>query len=129
LIYANSEAMRTSPLCAFAGVSGLLVQILLTKGLELADAAKAMTMAYSSIVWAELAGALLFREYPNVWSLLGIAIIIGGTLYCGTESQAPATPRHMHEEAQELLSRGSAPTMNPVFGVDGADHTARVLQR
>jgi drug/metabolite transporter (DMT)-like permease len=78
-LYALSVAACSSPVCASAGASGLLVQILLTKGLELADAAKAMTMAYSSIVWAELAGTLLFREYANVWSLLGITIIIGGT--------------------------------------------------
>lgn len=53
----------------------------MTLGLERARAAKALTMVYTSIVWTEIAGIFVFKEVPNVWAVLGVAVIIAATCY------------------------------------------------
>lgn len=70
-----------------AGAWGYGVQIFMTLGLERARAAKAMTMAYSSIVWSELAGVFLFSEVPNTWAVLGVLVIVGSTLYNSSQAR------------------------------------------
>jgi drug/metabolite transporter (DMT)-like permease len=76
-----------------AGMWGYGVQILVTKGLEYAPAARAMTMAYTSIIWGEVAGMALFQEFPNAWAVLGIVVVIAGTFYSARGQQAPARDR------------------------------------
>ena len=36
---------------------------------------------YTQIIWAALFGALFFNEYPDIWVLIGAAIIIGSGLF------------------------------------------------
>jgi drug/metabolite transporter (DMT)-like permease len=66
-----------------AGFWGVGVQLFLAAGLEKADAVEAMVMSYTGIVWVEIAGVLLFHEFPTIWSLIGIVVIIAGSLHCG----------------------------------------------
>lgn len=100
----------------------------MTIGLEKADAAAAMSMSYSSIVWAELAGVLAFHEYPNAWSLLGIVIIIGGTVYCGRAGKQQSQPRVPGHEANGYESvRSYSRSPQQLGGADlgeGTDATA-----
>jgi drug/metabolite transporter (DMT)-like permease len=77
-----------------AGAWGVGTQALLTIGLEKTAAAQAMTMSYTSIVWAELAGVIIFKEYPVMLPLLGIVLVIAGTLYCGAVARPPAMCEH-----------------------------------
>jgi drug/metabolite transporter (DMT)-like permease len=85
-----------------AGAWGVGTQALLTIGLEKAAAAQAMTMSYTSIVWAELAGVIIFKEYPAILPLLGIALVIAGTLYCGAAAK-PAKCKHCKSTGDDQL--------------------------
>lgn len=98
----------------------------MTVGLERARAAKAMTMAYSSIVWSELAGVYLFAEVPNAWAVVGVFVIVGATFYNGSQARAtqsaPSTffPESVaqgrcdaEQEAILLLERGPSLGWSP----------------
>jgi EamA-like transporter family len=77
--------------------------VFMTWGLERARAAKAMTMAYTSIVWTEIAGVFMFQEVPNTWAVLGIVVIVGATLYNSQARIQSAQPG----EASSIFSEAS----------------------
>jgi drug/metabolite transporter (DMT)-like permease len=64
------------------GVAGCaqIAQVFLTKGLHAIKAGRAMAVSYLQIVFATGWGLLIFQEVPDLWSLLGTALVIGGTL-------------------------------------------------
>ncbi len=65
-----------------AGVAGCaqVAQVFLTKGLHAMKAGRAMAVSYLQIVFATLWGILAFHEIPDLWSLLGAGLVIGGTV-------------------------------------------------
>lgn len=72
------------------GVSTQLAQVEMTRGLALLPASRAIPIGYLQVVFAILWGALLFREFPDVWTLAGSLLILVGTL--GLSRRAPARP-------------------------------------
>lgn len=68
------------PALAGVGVTTHLGQILLTRGLALETAGRAMTVGYVQIVFAALWGALVFGERPDAWTGLGTLLIVASTL-------------------------------------------------
>jgi len=65
---------------AGVGVTTHLGQVLLTHGLAVETAGRAMTVGYVQIVFAALWGALFFGERPDVWTGLGAILIVVSTL-------------------------------------------------
>ena len=72
------------------GLTTHAAQVLLTRGLTLVPAGRAMTIGYIQIVFAALWGLLVFGERPDIWLWLGAALIIGSTL--SLRLQAPSAP-------------------------------------
>ena len=64
------------------GVAGTaqLGQVYLTKGLHAEQAGRAMSMSYLQILFAAVWGLLFFGERPDVLSVLGAALVMGGTV-------------------------------------------------
>lgn len=62
------------------GVTAQVAQVLLTNGLHAERAGRAMSMTYLQIVFAAVWGALFFGEVPDLWSVAGAALVVGGTL-------------------------------------------------
>jgi len=64
------------------GVAGCaqIAQVCLTKGLHAIKAGRAMAVSYLQIVFATGWGLLIFQEIPALWSLIGTALVIGGTV-------------------------------------------------
>jgi drug/metabolite transporter (DMT)-like permease len=60
------------------GLATQLAQICLTRGLSLVPAGRAMTVAYTQILFAALWGALFFAEYPDGWTVVGALLVIIG---------------------------------------------------
>ena len=50
-------------------------------GMERLKAAAGMSIMYSSIIWTEIEGIVLFHEIPNAWAIAGIVIVVCSTLY------------------------------------------------
>jgi drug/metabolite transporter (DMT)-like permease len=58
------------------GLSAGVAQIIMTKGYSLAPASQISHYSYSSILYAALAGWLLWDEWIDAWAWLGAALII-----------------------------------------------------
>ena len=68
-------------LLAAMGVLGTITQACYIKGMAEGDAAVMAPMDYTRLLFAIVLGYLLFREVPNLLTMLGAGIIIGATLY------------------------------------------------
>ncbi len=62
------------------GCATQLAQVYMTKGLQAESAVRATTTGYLQIVFAGAWGALLLRERPSPWTLLGAAVIVASAL-------------------------------------------------
>jgi drug/metabolite transporter (DMT)-like permease len=63
------------------GVLGVITQGCYIKGMQIGDAAAMAPIDYTRLVFAAVAGFLLFGEVPGPWTLLGAAIVVASTLY------------------------------------------------
>lgn len=63
------------------GIAFSVAQLAMIAGLTRAPAALVAPLSYVQIVAAVVFGMLVFREMPDVWTWLGIAMIVGSGLY------------------------------------------------
>jgi drug/metabolite transporter (DMT)-like permease len=75
------------------GVTTHAGQILLTRGLTLERAGRAMRVSYVQIVFAALWGILFLGERPDLWSIAGGVLIVGSTLALGRQARPAADPK------------------------------------
>jgi drug/metabolite transporter (DMT)-like permease len=68
-------------LLAAMGVIGTLTQGCYIKGMEAGEAAVMAPIDYTRLVFAVLAGFLLFHEIPKTTTLIGAAVVIAATLF------------------------------------------------
>ena len=70
--------MPGADLALSAGVAlcGFLASLALIAAYRRAEASTVAPMQYSQILWAVLFGALFFDEYPDLWTILGTAVIV-----------------------------------------------------
>ncbi|KPK66465.1 MAG: hypothetical protein AMS21_02275 [Gemmatimonas sp. SG8_38_2] len=79
------------------GVSTLIAQVFLTRGLALEPAGRAMTIGYAQIVFVVIWGVVFFAEYLDVWSVIGSLLVIAGTLTVAVKGRTVA-PGAAHTE-------------------------------
>ena len=58
------------------GIFATMSQLLMTKAYELTKAGIVGTISYSNIVFAVIIGVLLGDPIPNIWTILGIILVI-----------------------------------------------------
>lgn len=63
------------------GALGTIGHLLLIRALWLAPASLLQPFIYSQIIWALILGYLIFGDLPDLWMLLGGAVIIGSGLF------------------------------------------------
>ena len=71
------------------GVTTHIAQVLLTRGLKIVPAGRAMTISYVQIVFASLWGILFFEESPDLWLFVGAAMIVASTLALRRHAPTP----------------------------------------
>ncbi len=64
-----------------AGVMSGLAQLMMTAGYRSGETTLVAPFEYGAILYATALGILLWGEYPDGWSLLGVAILVGAGLY------------------------------------------------
>jgi drug/metabolite transporter (DMT)-like permease len=62
------------------GLAGL-GQLLLAQAFRDADATLVLPVDFTKLVWASLAGYLVFAEIPHPWTLVGAAVVFGAVFY------------------------------------------------
>lgn len=71
------------------GVCGIVGQLWITHGFKTGDATALMPLDYARIIYGVVLGYLFFGELPGLWSYIGMALIIGASIYLVvTEKQA-----------------------------------------
>jgi drug/metabolite transporter (DMT)-like permease len=68
-------------LLLLTGLFGTLGHLTLFKALELAPASAVQPFSYMMMVWATLAGLVVFGQFPDAWTIAGAAVIVAGGLY------------------------------------------------
>jgi drug/metabolite transporter (DMT)-like permease len=63
------------------GALGGLGHLILIRALTVAPASLLAPFIYTQIVWALILGYLVFGDLPDVWMLLGGAVIVASGLY------------------------------------------------
>ncbi len=54
---------------------------LLIRGLELTSASMLSPFLYTQVIWATIFGLLIFDQFPDMWTLIGVGIVIASGLY------------------------------------------------
>ena len=89
---------------AFA-VLGMLAGIghlILIKAYEYAPASRLAPFGYSQLIWVLIIGFVVFDDFPDYWSLLGIAILVASGIYTA-----------MHQRIAEWLQRVEQTNLPP----------------
>jgi len=68
-------------LMGVVAVFGFLAALLIIAAYRRAEAAIVAPMQYSQILWAVVFGAVLFDEWPDIWTFAGATVIISAGLY------------------------------------------------
>jgi drug/metabolite transporter (DMT)-like permease len=64
-----------------AGMTSGIAQLLMTEGYRAAETTLVAPFEYGAIIYATVLGIAIWGEWPDVWSLLGVVILIASGLY------------------------------------------------
>ncbi|MCE2519339.1 MAG: DMT family transporter [Alphaproteobacteria bacterium] len=87
------------PLLVLVGLLGAAAHLVLFRALQVAPASMLQPFAYTLVVWATVMGYVLFGEFPDIWTLAGIVIVIAGGLYAFSRERASRSA-HWQERRQ-----------------------------
>lgn len=80
------EAMHWAALVGVGAVGGF-GHLILIKAFDHAPASRLAPFSYSQLIWVALIGFVVFGDFPDAWSLLGIAILIASGIYIATHQR------------------------------------------
>ena len=63
------------------GVVNAASHLTLIRAFEFAPASRLAPFSYTQIVWATLVAYLVFGDFPDAWSIAGIAVIVASGVY------------------------------------------------
>jgi len=63
------------------GGSGSAAQYCMIQGYKSGEATAVIPFDYARLIFAAAVGVVLFAEYPDVWTIVGAAVIVAATLY------------------------------------------------
>ncbi|CAH0022558.1 unnamed protein product [Clonostachys rhizophaga] len=80
-------------LLVFIGISGFLLQVLLTEGLQREKAGRATNLIYTQMIWALVFERIVWGTTPPITSFIGSGLIISGAVWISLQKKAPETPK------------------------------------
>ena len=87
------------PLLLLLGMVGAAGHYALIKAMELADASFLSPLGYTQLIWVTLLGLLVFGDFPDMVSIVGMVIIVASGIYVALGHRAK--PREEPETAIE----------------------------
>jgi drug/metabolite transporter (DMT)-like permease len=64
-----------------AGLLSGFAQLLMTEGYRAAETTLVAPFEYGAIIYASLLGIVIWGEWPDIWSLIGVVVLIASGLY------------------------------------------------
>jgi drug/metabolite transporter (DMT)-like permease len=92
------ESLFHVGLMAAMGLIGGVSHLVLIKAYEGASASRLAPYSYTQLVWTLSLGYLIFGDFPDGWSLVGIMVIVASAIYIAT---------HQHLAGRETAQAGS----------------------
>jgi drug/metabolite transporter (DMT)-like permease len=80
-------------LLALIGILSSLAQYTMLRALRVGEATAVMPFDYARLPFAGVLGYLFFAEVPDGWTLVGIAVLVGATLYIARHEFSATTRR------------------------------------
>ena len=74
-------------LLVILGMLGGLGHLILIKAFEHAPASRLAPFSYSQLIWVTVIGYVAFGDFPDAWSLIGIAILMASGIYTATHQR------------------------------------------
>ena len=74
-------------LLVILGVLGGLGHLILIKAFEYAPASRLAPFSYSQLIWVIALGYVAFGDFPDTWSLVGIAILMASGIYTASHQR------------------------------------------
>lgn len=72
------------------GLLGVLGHLILIKAYDHAPASRLAPFSYSQLIWVAAIGFFAFGDFPDRWSLLGIAVLVASGIYIATHQRRSA---------------------------------------
>jgi drug/metabolite transporter (DMT)-like permease len=74
------------------GLLGGVSQLCLIRAFRLAPAAVVSPFSYTGLIWATIFGFIVFLDLPDLWTMVGAALIVGSGLYVFHRERKLAVP-------------------------------------
>lgn len=80
-VWVTPKSLFDVALFVLSGVLGGISHLLLIKAYEHAPASRIAPFSYTQLIWVAIVGYLLFNDFPDRWSLLGMGILVASGIY------------------------------------------------
>jgi drug/metabolite transporter (DMT)-like permease len=77
-------------LLAVIGALGGFAQLCLSQAFRDADTTQVLPVDFTKLIWAGLAGFLMFGEIPEVWTIIGAVVVFGAVFYMALQERPAA---------------------------------------
>ncbi|GAA5981375.1 hypothetical protein JCM10908_004086 [Rhodotorula pacifica] len=97
------------------GVLGFLSQTLMTNGLIKEKAGRGALATYTNLLFTMVLERIFFKRYPDIWSILGAVVIIGGAVRVAMERKGAT-------DLPDVVPNGYDPVATAESGLHAGDH-------
>jgi drug/metabolite transporter (DMT)-like permease len=70
------------------GIAGAGGHLMLIEAHRLAPASAIAPFIYSQIIWMTIAGALVFGQFPDFWTIIGATVVVASGIYVFNRERA-----------------------------------------
>jgi len=98
-VWTVPQSLNHGLLFILIGIIGGLSHLILIKAYDYAPASRLAPFSYTQLIWVMLSGYLVFGDFPDHWSLLGIGVIVASGIYIATHQRL--TQLQQRRELQE----------------------------
>ena len=95
----QSPGLENWGLLAVMGAVAALGHYAMVRAYDFASAPTLAPLAYTEMVSATIIGYFVFGDFPDVWTVVGVAILIGSAIYISLRESRLGRPRQARETA------------------------------
>ena len=86
-VWTMPQSVSHALLFMVIGIIGGFSHLILIKAYDYAPASKLAPFSYTQLIWVLVAGYVVFGDFPDHWSLIGIAVIVASGVYIATHQR------------------------------------------